>query len=97
GHRILVSDWSSDVCSSDLFPSHGRTGELPRLVNISVSRYLSYETSDKPTSGQSGSAHSQFPLRSSSAICDVAVSCKHYSVIRVEIGRASCRERGVVW
>src|SRR5262249_49464345 len=33
-HTRLVSDWSSDVCSSDLDPGHGQAGALEQLRHV---------------------------------------------------------------
>src|SRR3546814_2610652 len=79
-YEMRISDWSSDVCSSDLFaaetPGAGRVAGLPRKIVGETVR-------------QTGSAR----LRRQIA---PAVGKQRGGILLeevVEIGRASCRER----
>src|SRR5262249_57866722 len=93
-HTILVSDWSSDVCSSDL----GRTGEMYRvkglkfypsvivlgLAGISGVHPLKYRVFISRPSGTTD--HVKLLVQGNPAVADA-------EVIKKKIGRASCRER----
>src|SRR5262249_59752227 len=93
GHTRLVSDWSSDVCSSDLLgerfdglaPNHLLRLEpvdpLPKELDVSI-RHLAVfalqQTGDRLQRGAFAGS----------------VGSKQRDDLTLEIGRASCRERG---
>src|SRR5258706_12011464 len=82
-HTRLVSDWSSDVCSSDL---------EERLSDCA-------QVSSTPMKQQSKSSKIKIcwarvsPSFARLLIYDLALSTRHYYDNCREIGRASCRER----
>src|SRR5438093_9186624 len=79
-HTRLVSDWSSDVCSSDLdllFPVGAQ--RVPAVV---------------PDHGGRAEAQRPTPLLQLPAHIHVVAGGAE---LRIEIGRASCRERGYIW
>src|SRR5262249_56183110 len=92
-HTRLVSDWSSDVCSSDLFLAYcladrfgPRVCALQRGVGQDQRELLAPETACDVAAPdvaleQSGEPHQH-----------LVAGCVTRGV--VEIGRASCRERG---
>src|SRR3546814_8410751 len=69
-----ISDWSSDVCSSDLLRPPGMTYRRSRLGS-------------NPGNGSGGSTRKSWD----SAGIRTMNSCS--GALRLEIGRASCRER----
>src|SRR3546814_18173586 len=90
---MRISDWSSDVCSSDLAP---RSGQFARRV---VERFVGHV--------ETPPVHPQRPARTDVAVDlqrlgGLDVLCPHEPARRVdadgqgseEIGRASCRGRG---
>src|SRR5258706_7949982 len=79
-HTRLVSDWSSDVCSSDLVPIAGRVGGTDRLHLV--------EWADLGAAGLGGGdvIEQHRPLR-------IEAAAVHHEVAVGEIGRASGRER----
>src|SRR3546814_9331607 len=78
-YEMRISDWSSDVCSSDLFEPAG----LRRLVQFAgdIGRCRGVVDEDGIL-GHAGKG----------AI--VAVNHRAQIIVVAEIGRASCRERG---
>src|SRR5262249_58525042 len=91
-HTILVSDWSSDVCSSDLHECHKR-GE-------SVLWDAAFDEGRRQFSGAvSGNSRSQSvgnqAVKLSSSLLRNTAAGESGNYLRLcEIGRASCRERG---
>src|SRR5258706_11838211 len=80
-HTRLVSDWSSDVCSSDL--GTGGTQRLARLVNKSTAIELM-------TTGETFDFERGKDLGIVNQIWETATADEFFEK---EIGRASCRER----
>src|SRR5262249_56218896 len=83
-HRRLVSDWSSDVCSSDL--DMKQPNRLLKVATIAssvllLSGFVSY---------RAGAFH--WLMRSSAPPADAVGSATQAP--GTQIGRASCRERG---
>src|SRR3546814_6098349 len=93
---MRISDWSSDVCSSDLIPA----GRFPRIApneiagmsrrqrmgTLGIERMadqLGFKTLPAPGNRLDGTDRNAHLL-------DRAVICKHR---RHKLGRASCRER----
>src|SRR3546814_11808737 len=92
---MRISDWSSDVCSSDLRPVRG---EGCYLIGERGERYLDF------ASGIAVNLLGHGHPRLVKAIADQAATLMHTSNLygmplgekfapRLEIGRASCRER----
>src|SRR5262249_58190825 len=84
-HTRLVSDWSSDVCSSDLLRHLHRDGDEslgPRFVAVTV------KVTEPPSDGVVVSA--VFWRATSAAAAALIVAAP-------EIGRASCRGRVGSW
>src|SRR5262249_56375276 len=81
-HAILVSDWSSDVCSSDLV-IESKEGRHAVLADVVVDA-----SGDGDVYARAGAAYES----------DVHEGSIHHCVnvawLFAEIGRASCRERG---
>src|SRR3546814_1577992 len=78
-YEMRISDWSSDVCSSDLAPlPHAGEGGAQRRVRARRSRHRKAAKGDR--------------VRHASAVTalDMPPSAPR---LRGEIGRASCRER----
>src|SRR5437016_10167038 len=84
-HTMLVSDWSSDVCSSDLFPSPLRCTPVPQRWR----RVISTVTGKWICSWEAGSHPETIPIRPE-AICYAMTAAT--SRTSRKIGRASCRE-----
>src|SRR5258705_6625371 len=79
-HTRCLSDWSSDVCSSDLAQAHARgIAHLPRAAPRGCVRLRCR-------------AQTRVPLRARLA-CQLAGGGIEAREIITEIGRASCRER----
>src|SRR5690606_41195866 len=77
-HTRFSRDWSSDVCSSDLFD---KALEITR-------EYLESLPSDDPTTPA---------LQLSMAQIHLFMGENDTAIGMLEIGRASCRERGWIW
>src|SRR3546814_6728842 len=82
--EMRISDWSSDVCSSDLDGARGRRPPLSKVVACNFAQ--TYEAAARPQSlVDIRATGSRASLSSTERLC-------HYPV-RPEIGRASGRER----
>src|SRR5438046_3293582 len=91
-HTRLVSDWSSDVCSSDLIHG-GDAGIVDQVVKASIRpANLGKHGFDALFVGHVGSTM----LVTLASPVDRGAAATHYPMAEpeVEIGRASCRERG---
>src|SRR5262249_57894890 len=87
-HTRLVSDWSSDVCSSDLCCLRGAgetTADVPETLFAlgALAAVLDLAAGAVVFAGGLGAA--------------AAGSGAGVSSRTMEIGRASCRERGEIW
>src|SRR3546814_17760351 len=49
---MRISDWSSDVCSSDLFPRHVRPAQADERPFPPAHRWSSESSADRPTPGK---------------------------------------------
>src|SRR3546814_20808838 len=88
---MLISDWSSDVCSSDLCPISGAAmTRTPYLIPAAVATSLSLAAC---AATQDSGGPSLAP-RSVEARFDVAQPAVAVEPPGPQIGRASCRERG---
>src|SRR5262249_59759100 len=90
-HTRLVSDWSSDVCSSDLAASEGNPFQFV---------IAEYHLPDMD--GAALAAAIKEVCAPASTIVVLLTSIGSWREVRAvagngEIGRASCRERGEVW
>src|SRR3546814_12396917 len=91
---MRISDWSSDVCSSDL------TGHEAEPVSERTRDRAG--AGRRPDEGEPGEVEADRPRRRALAEDDVDLEVLHRGVEDlladarepVEIGRASCRERG---
>src|SRR3546814_15785408 len=86
-YEMRISDWSSDVCSSDLRPvGEVRVGEVP-VGEVPVG--------EVPV-GKASSSRTPFVYHRARKLAQIAAGCSA-SARRdgrgIEIGRASCRER----
>src|SRR5262249_59873385 len=92
GHGGLVSEWSADVCSSDLFGQFVLLAP-PSGMGNSVFHPCDYAilsgSVDKDRMGRA------FALHTFSGNLGFALAPPVMALL--EIGRASCRERGEVW
>src|SRR5205814_5664314 len=84
-HTRCLSDWSSDVCSSDLVPeAHGAS--TSRYRKLLIERAIPARLRPGDIARQSGESPTVHLRRADHWIVNVAVNYP-------EIGRASCRER----
>src|SRR3546814_7784839 len=79
-YEMRISDWSSDVCSSDLFAIDRKRLAAQQICDDLRERILGLEL--KPGTGLSRPALTEFYRVSQTPIRDA-----------IQIGRASCRER----
>src|SRR5262249_56648915 len=85
-HTRLVSDWSSDVCSSDLDPAAG-TGTCSGMGDaVAVGGHQHSAVS----------VFAEFDRGSDGDLRTEIVSLEGYERRSAEIGRASCRERVLI-
>src|SRR5262249_58084513 len=90
-HTSLVSDWSSDVCSSDLTALWQRLGDvMPFFERHLVLAHSPFEATPPQAPGGRGSydVPRHLPL---------AMAPIWRGQLAQKIGRASCRERGESW
>src|SRR3546814_10834901 len=94
---MRISDWSSDVCASDLLPRHGkahrhalfREAEMVGAIEITAFR-IGFGPDDPILPGRPAiEDRLQFRL----ALADQHDILRSAGDIQHEIGRASCRER----
>src|SRR5258706_10499763 len=85
GHTILVSDWSSDVCSSDLPRARGGGASAGVRCDGANARFGRRRRDGASVGGYDGrvNAVAEGPSRAG----------RRRDVERRQIGRASCRER----
>src|SRR3546814_6655279 len=81
-YEMRISDWSSDVCSSDLFARHAQTGRLTPGPEARIAQ----AAGGVPPTGPRG----RKPLALHRATAAVPRDSRHE---RLQIGRASCRAR----
>src|SRR3546814_2396901 len=93
---MRISDWSSDVCSSDLFRAlfHARA-PLERGLNL---RILSEQNVGMPATGRNLPLRPSTPFASSEVEIPLGLGVTSMGVstsldTNGKIGRASCRER----
>src|SRR3546814_2534129 len=83
-YEMRISDWSSDVCSSDL--------PQPVADPLCLTTTIYLEARDQPVAGQRAVAEVALRRADSglwgNSVCAVVTAHKQF-----EIGRASCRER----
>src|SRR3546814_5129501 len=89
-YEMRISDWSSDVCSSDLDPSNGVRGRadlgLPSLDRRQLRNGQAGGENGRAI--RSECAHLFTPFQGGHGLCAVGIR---------EIGRESCRERACVY
>src|SRR3546814_13318192 len=88
---MRISDWSSDVCSSDLFPNEGRKPG----VKEDIDRVAALWRQCRSRYGADGPfLFGRFTI-ADAVFAPVVTRFRTYEVAlgEVEIGRASCRER----
>src|SRR3546814_4160045 len=95
---MRISDWSSDVCSSDLMPPRKRFGRAKGESVKVADRAGKQQETEKERSGQPSPAAAAGPARSDQDRFENGgqrQSCRQraHPFGQVEIGRASGRER----
>src|SRR3546814_4952386 len=90
-YEMRISDWSSDVCSSDLYvcPAQGGLADDTDILRVHTPEYLASLRQHAPTSGY-------FPLDPDTHMNSHTLEAAQAAAgagIAAEIGRASCRER----
>src|SRR5205807_7284256 len=93
-HTRLQGDWSSDVCSSDLSHANGISAPLAWDEWIFINPELTIHLDRAPV-GEWICLDAQTIVAEGGLGTAEAVLFDQRG--RVEIGRASCRERGEVW
>src|SRR3546814_5839987 len=89
-YEMRISDWSSDVCSSDLCHASGHPSRLHRdLTNAFGSKDYAREE----LIAEMGSAFLCAALGIVPTVRHADYIASWLEVLREEIGRASCRER----
>src|SRR3546814_1771806 len=83
-YEMRISDWSSDVCSSDLYKMLRLSALAPTLIDVIAKDQLSLEAARALTLTED---HDQ-----QIKVCKAANGHAH-TIRRMQIGRASCRER----
>src|SRR3546814_12036255 len=99
---MRISDWSSDVCSSDLGCGSGRAGWRPRSVSIhgpcgfpNRGQSVSCRAMTGNASGQGHDGFSGLVVAGPTASGKSALALAIAEAFRgTEIGRAACRGRG---
>src|SRR5262249_58628780 len=90
-HTRLVSDWSSDVCSSDLVDEAVFLTEVrPIGVGRPIEQRPEVALQERPFERV---LHEPFPL----LVQELVQVGERFPAGRTEIGRASCRERAEMW
>src|SRR3546814_20732753 len=87
---MRISDWSSDVCSSDLVPTIGHR-QLGALTPADVRKVTDAVRAAGRTSTTAGYVHAVLVRSLKAAVREGPVVPDR--VFLTEIGRASCRER----
>src|SRR3546814_5298605 len=86
-YEMRISDWSSDVCSSDLFGPRSTQSLRDGPGDAACT------TGDNGTlTLQVELVHGDAPISKSGAATRSSRASRHY-ILHLEIGRASCRER----
>src|SRR3546814_6499923 len=91
-YEMRISDWSSDVCSSDL-----RMSEKPTFMNSANARVevnSSNSTSTPKKSSRITTLQMVGQTSTSAVVVPTRSACSMPSPVKPKIGRASCRERG---
>src|SRR3546814_19576039 len=88
-YEMRISDWSSDVCSSDLPFLEVVVEAVLRLAGLQVEETKHQRTGEAHQRGREGNAHAaERMFQPALPLLEQAVD-----VVAAEIGRASCRER----
>src|SRR5690606_40726131 len=95
-HTRFSRDWSSDVCSSDLYGSRGTNGVVV-VTTKSAARAGEGVFSVNLSSGTSRFNQGNVELMNSAELWDLYQSFQNQDAIPPKIGRASCRERVTNW
>src|SRR5207249_5663049 len=90
-HTRSKRDWSSDVCSSDLFLAARSAGRIPAAVRFQVS--LPTPWAVVMPFVQQPDARQVYPAYERALLREVERILKAIPHHDLEIGRASCRER----
>src|SRR3546814_2883246 len=93
---MRISDWSSDVCSSDLIETHGTGTRLGDPIEFNALKQI-YAAREKKTPLYLGAVKSNIghleAMAGIASIMKVVLSLQHQTIPKNQIGRASCRER----
>src|SRR3546814_19275415 len=89
---MRISDWSSDVCSSDLY-TDGRSGGTSIVTPAHLSRYVVPEEGEYILRLDRAVLGSALPVGTCLIARRGARAAEGMRAVRWEIGRASCRER----
>src|SRR3546814_5460721 len=81
-YEMRISDWSSDVCSSDLYPSRTRISQPMDRFSSSMMRNRKLPPLGALRAFEAAARHRSFRK-----------AADELAVTPTEIGRASCRER----
>src|SRR3546814_17200860 len=93
-YEMRISDWSSDVCSSDLFDGKVITGKQPHEINqMGVVRVFQTPEIFPDLTLLQNVMVPAFAKRDGSFRFNAFQRVSSQKSIREEIGRASCRER----
>src|SRR3546814_4379203 len=89
-YELRSSDWSSDVCSSDLVAEHRSTGLRHYHMSALTMMLCNFDQYD----GGSEQNHERQRGRDHDERAALGAECQiHQGKADIEIGRASCRER----
>src|SRR3546814_9129103 len=97
---MRISDWSSDVCSSDLFAGLGPAPFCAMLLSDLGADVVMVDRKDRPAPAPDagthrGRRHLPLDLKNAAAIeaCLMLAERADILIEGFQIGRASCRER----
>src|SRR3546814_19637224 len=92
---MRISDWSSDVCSSDLALNHPVDIDAGRMNMIGIEASSRHDLLDLRDRHSAGSRHVGIEVTSGLSIDEISfrISLPRLDDREVKIGRASCRER----
>src|SRR3546814_4280910 len=98
-YEMRISDWSSDVCSSDLIDAArsdvGRDADLGAAVAQRLQRLVAFVLAMLARQGNRGeTALDEARVKAADIVPRRAEQHRGFGIVKTEIGRASCRESG---